>query len=233
MQNIHTILGGDLNLYIDQRLDKLDNSPDYNDNRNFRAEVCYFVETNNIIDVWRTINPDKRCFTWHRGDKISRLDYLLSSEHLLNFIDDVDILPGIQSDHSLLKLSLKTGNKHEKDRGFWKFDSSLLHDPLYVAKNKIVVRETAQNYEGISLSDFEIKITQMADDTTCFVKDKISLKNLIDVFENFEICSGLKINLDKTKAKALGPEPEPNNKPFRLDWVNDPIYTLGNVAVYR
>ena len=149
MQNIHTILGGDLNLYMNPRLDKLDNSPDYNDNRNFRADVCSFVETNNIVDVWRTINPDKRCFTWHRGDKRSRLDYLLTSEHLLNFIDDVDILPGIQSDHSLLKLSLKTGNKHEKGRGFWKFNSSLLHDPVYVDKIKNVIRETAQNYEGL------------------------------------------------------------------------------------
>ena len=149
MQNIHTILGGDLNLYMNPRLDKLDNSPDYNDNRNFRADVCSFVETNNIVDVWRTINPDKRCFTWHRGDKRSRLDYLLTSEHLLNFIDDVDILPGIQSDHSLLKLSLKTGNKHEKGRGFWKFNSSLLHDPVYVDKIKNVIRETTQNYEGL------------------------------------------------------------------------------------
>ena len=59
MQHIHSILGGDLNLYMNQRLDKVDNSPDYNDNRNFRADVCSFVETNNIIDVWRTINPDK------------------------------------------------------------------------------------------------------------------------------------------------------------------------------
>ena len=57
--------------------------------------------------------------------------------------------------------------------------------------------------------------------------DKISLKNLIDVFTNFEICSGLKINLDKIQAKALGPEPQPSNKPFVLDWVSDPIYTLG------
>ena len=67
----------------------------------------------------------------------------------------------------------------------------------------------------------------MADDATCFVKDKISLKNLIDVFKKFEICSGLKINLDKTKAKHLGPEPEPCHKLFGLDWVNDPICTLG------
>ena len=51
MQNIHTILGGDLNLYMNPRLDKLDISTDYNDNRNFRADVCSFVETNNIVDV--------------------------------------------------------------------------------------------------------------------------------------------------------------------------------------
>ena len=66
----------------------------------------------------------------------------------------------------------------------------------------------------------------MADDTTCFVKD-VSLKNLIDVFKECEICSGLKVSLDKTKAKTLGPEPEPSHKLFGLDWVNDPISTLG------
>ena len=74
---------------------------------------------------------------------------MLTSEHLLNFIDDVNILQGIQSDHSLLKLSLKSGNKHEKGRGFWKFNSSLLHDPVYVDKIKKAIRETTQNYEGL------------------------------------------------------------------------------------
>ena len=130
MQNNHTILGGDINLYMNPRLDKMDNSPDHNDNRNLRVDVCSFMQTNNIVDAWRTVNPDKRCFTWHRAEKRSRLDYVLTSEHLLNFIDDVNILPGIQSDQSLLRLSLKSGNKHEKGRGFWKFNSSLLHDPV-------------------------------------------------------------------------------------------------------
>ena len=35
------------------------------------------------------------------------------------------------------------------------------------------------------------------------------------------------MNIDKTKAKTLGSEPEPCHKLFGLDWVNDPIYTLG------
>ena len=55
----------------------------------------------------------------------------------------------IQPSHSLLKLSLKTGNKHEKGRGFWKLNSSLLHDPVYVDKIKNVILETAQIYEGL------------------------------------------------------------------------------------
>ena len=136
MQNINTILGGDFNLYLNPRLDKLDHSPDHNDNRNFRSDVKFFMSVNNYVDLWRTVNPDKRYFTWHRGTKRSRLDYILASEHLLNFIEDVTILPGIQSDHSLLKLSLKSGNKQERWRGFWKFNSSLLHDPIYVDKSK-------------------------------------------------------------------------------------------------
>ena len=36
----------------------------------------------------------------------------------------------------------------------------------------------------------------------------------------------LENNLDKTKAKNLGPEPEPCHKLFGLDWFN-PICTLG------
>ena len=78
------------------------------------------------------INPDKKFFTWHQGNKRSRLDYIFISEHLLNYVEDSGILPAIQSDHSRITLSLKTGNEATKGRGFWKFNSSLLHDQNYV-----------------------------------------------------------------------------------------------------
>ena len=35
---------------------------------------------------------------------------------------------------------------------------------------------------GIQVDDCEIKITQLADDTTCFVKDKASLRHLLSIF---------------------------------------------------
>ena len=71
-------------------------------------------------------------FTWQSGDKRSKLDYIFTSEHILDFVNFSDIKPGIFSDHSLIRLSLRSGNNASRGRGFWKFSSSLLHDIEYV-----------------------------------------------------------------------------------------------------
>ena len=59
------------------------------------------------------------------------------------------------------------------------------------------------------------------------MKDKKSLQHVLDIFKDFEICSGLKVNIDKTIAKVLGPEPLPSNNLYGLTWTKDPIETLG------
>ena len=88
------------------------------------------------------------------------------------------------------------------------------------------IRNTAE-IKGIYFNNTEIKITQLADDTTCFLKDKKSLQHVLDIFKDFEICSGLKVNIDKTIAKVLRPEPLPSNNIYGLTWTKDPIETLG------
>ena len=35
------------------------------------------------------------------------------------------------------------------------------------------------------------------------------------------------MNLDKTKAKVIGPEPLPTDCLFGLDWTYEPLHTLG------
>ena len=114
MTTDHYIFGGDFNLYLNPRLDKLDSSQDQNDSRNYRADLLSYLDVNNVVDVWRVINPDKKFFTWHQGNRRSRLDYMFISEHLLNYVDDSDVLPSIQSDQSRILLSLKTGMKLKK-----------------------------------------------------------------------------------------------------------------------
>jgi exonuclease III len=90
----NTIIGGDLNLYLNPRLDKLDAMPDTNDNPDYRKNIISFMETEDLVDIWRLLNPYSRIFTWYRGKARSRLDYFLTSEHLLNFVQKVDIQPG-------------------------------------------------------------------------------------------------------------------------------------------
>ena len=141
------ILGGDWNLYMSLLLDKLDTMPDTNDNTDYRENLKSFLEVNDFIDVWRTMHPYERTFTWHRGEKRSRLDYIFISEHLLNRLKGVRILPGIQSDHSLLELNLDPSQNKERGRGFWKFPEFLLHDPEYVYNIKSLLQTKVNQYQ--------------------------------------------------------------------------------------
>ena len=57
---------------------------------------------------------------------------------------------------------------------------------------------------GINIKGTEFKIAQLADDTTVFLSDMWSLKQVISRFNKFGLISGLKVNLDKTEIVPLG-----------------------------
>ena len=99
-----------------------------------------------MIDIWRTINPTLKYFTWYRGNKKSRLDYFFTSDHILNIVSDIDILPGIHSDHSLLKMTINGNGKHNIGKGFWKFNTSLLHDEEYIKHIKEITANGEKQY---------------------------------------------------------------------------------------
>ena len=57
IQVSNIILGGDWNLYFSPLLDKLDSVLDRNDNPIYRNNLKSFLDTNNMVDAWRTIYP--------------------------------------------------------------------------------------------------------------------------------------------------------------------------------
>ena len=61
-----------------------------------------------------------------------------------------------------------------------------------------------RNIMGIKIKNQELKLTQLADDTTLFLYDEKSLINALDLLERFSVCSGLKLNMSKTKIFCLG-----------------------------
>ena len=81
--------------------------------------------------------------------------------------------------------------------------------------------------EGILVRDRMIKISQLADDTTCFLKNTKSIEQLLYVLNCFHQAAGLKINIEKTKAMYLGSLTGCLEKPFDLCWITGPMECKG------
>ncbi len=54
------ILAGDLNFYIDPKLDKRESMTNKYDNNIYRLEIKPMLECFSLNDVWRTMNPTLR-----------------------------------------------------------------------------------------------------------------------------------------------------------------------------
>ena len=87
------------------------------------------------------------------------------------------------------------------------------------------IRKT-KDIKGIMIEETEIKILQMADDTTIFVEDIASLKQVLRIISLFHIFAGLRLNKTKTEAIWLGRSRNSHEKPLGLKWVKE-IHSLG------
>ena len=61
-----------------------------------------------------------------------------------------------------------------------------------------------KHVKGITVNGFESKITQLADDTTLFLKDIRSLQICLNLIQMFFQASGLKLNQTKTEILCVG-----------------------------
>ena len=58
--------------------------------------------------------------------------------------------------------------------------------------------------KGISVAGREIKISQLADDTTLFINGVDSIEPVVETLRQFRHLSGLKANIEKTKLYNIG-----------------------------
>ena len=75
---------------------------------------------------------------------------------------------------------------------------------------------------GIEIPDLgsrvgaKIKIKQLADDATLFLKNKQDINSSFTVLNKFEGFTGLKLNVQKTKALQICSQREHENLPFKV-----------------
>ena len=103
-----------------------------------RANVASAIEglqtTFNLHDIWRIKNPDVKSYTWSQKSPFvfCRLDFWLTSAHLFDHINSVDICPAIKTDHSAITIEVKVIEEQIKGPGSWKLNVSLLTNKDYV-----------------------------------------------------------------------------------------------------
>ena len=87
-----------------------------------------------LCDIYTVCNPDTVRFTWHRKTpfKQRRLDLFVISDRLQENIELVDIIPSVQSDHSVVKLKLCSSKENARGLLHWKFNNSLVNDRQFV-----------------------------------------------------------------------------------------------------
>ncbi len=94
---------------------------------------------------------------------------------------------------------------------------------IEVIANKI---RNDPDIKGIKIDKKEIKISLLADDITLILKDLLSLDNSLKNIKLFQHCSGLKLNIDKTKAKHIGKILNPDNFQHGISWIKTPLEYL-------
>ena len=103
-----------------------------------------------------------------------RLDMWLISEHICNATISTNIKPAIKTDHSLICLELSNSKEHKRGRGFWKHNSSLLHNPKYVAEIKKCINDAKVKYQDVGDCGLKWDLIKMEirNKSICFSKLK-------------------------------------------------------------
>ena len=72
-----------------------------------------------------------------------------------------------------------------------------------------------------------LKISQLADDTTLFLKSKADITKALNLIETFGALSGLKLNRSKTEGIWLGALKHCREKYENINWTDTPVKSLG------
>ena len=110
-----------------------------------------FIAKNNLIDVFRFINPETKGYTYiHKTEKTrhSRIDYILVSNTLVQTIQCSSVTSSPAPDHNALSVTLRfTTNK--RGNGYWKLNNSLLCDENYKAIIRSDISHAIDTYGSI------------------------------------------------------------------------------------
>lgn len=176
---------GDFNLALNPEIDKKGES-EYNHDSHKKARqiVKAFMDTNNMIDVWRYFNQNTQKFTWSRNRPKQvwcRLDYFLVNDALVNRIHKVNMHASYKTDHNRISLEFFPDTER-RGKGMWRANLSYLQDEEYYNVINEAI-ETAKQVESSSnVNDglkWEAVKNAIVSESIAYSKRKAKEKNML------------------------------------------------------
>ena len=154
------ILCGDWNLVQDFSLDTFGYQRE--NNTKAKNKVLEMQVALELEDIWRINNSNLRKYTWFSSKQprqMARLDFFLTTPDIHSQVKKHSISHGYRTDHSLLNLEINPFIS-KRGKGFWKFNTSLLHDTAYIQLVKQVIEMTVCDY-SVDKNDNNLDQNQM------------------------------------------------------------------------
>ena len=138
------VMGGDYNLVLEPKLDRHKSLVNYDKSVTVLKE---YTERAQLMDIWRQRNPSTRRYTWHRNKRLSasRIDMFLITQNVVDYVESCDIIPAVNTDHSLIMLEMRLGEV-VRGKGFWKFNNKLLDNSVFREEIHNVIQETVSDH---------------------------------------------------------------------------------------
>ena len=152
----YLLVGGDMNVIVNPAIDR--KGGNMNISQLYKDVIKVFngiKEEHFLCDIWRTINPSVKRFTWRQKTLSihSRLDMWLITNGLQDYCKEVDIIPAVRTDHSAIILKLEN-HATARGKGLWKLNNSLLNEEKYV--NEVVSKLSLWRKESEVLNDIRL-----------------------------------------------------------------------------
>ena len=150
-QSENIIMGGDFNCPLSEN-DK-EGGRDTSFKKNVIEEIKSLISLVNLEDVWRSLHPKEKEFTWRTQDlKIKcRLDLWLITKDFVqkSLVQSCEIKYAPHCDHSLVTMTIQTRIQHPRGPGFWKFNNSLLGDKEFTDKLSLNIPVFIEKYKQV------------------------------------------------------------------------------------
>ena len=149
-QNKRIIFAGDFNIFFSAKLEARGGKPILKIKPIIK--LVSIKGSLGICDIWIIRNPKHQNFTFRQNHSTGfterQLDYIFVSNYLQEFVNYVDALPAISTDHSPVMISVSNDNSdNNNNRSLWKYNSFLVDDEFYVENMKILITKSSTSNE--------------------------------------------------------------------------------------